>query len=72
MHAGTTVFITQEVPPKFIKLVDSQGNLINDMNIMKKKSKTKKESDEQPITDNMTEASKSSGDAKEDVSSEVE
>lgn len=72
MHAGTTVFITQEVPPKFIKLVDSKGNLISEMNIMKKKSKTKKESDKQTITENIAETSKSSGNSKEDVKSEVE
>jgi hypothetical protein len=42
MHAGTTVFITNKVPPEFLSLLDSEGNIIDDLNILKK-SKSKPE-----------------------------
>jgi putative RNA 2'-phosphotransferase len=44
MHAGTTVFTTKEVPPEFIKILDTNGNIVEDINYMKKvKTKGKKE-----------------------------
>jgi putative RNA 2'-phosphotransferase len=45
MHAGTTVFTTKEVPPEFIKVLDTNGNIIEEINIMKK-SKTKSKKDD--------------------------
>jgi putative RNA 2'-phosphotransferase len=55
MHAGTTVFITQEVSPKYLNLLDSEGNLINDINIMKKKSKTDNDTIDQPQPETVAE-----------------
>ncbi len=35
MQAGTTVFTTQEVPPDFIKVLDNEGNIVEDINLLK-------------------------------------
>ena len=47
MHAGTTVFTTIQIPPEFIKVVDTEGNIIEDINIMKKPSQNKEETEDE-------------------------
>jgi putative RNA 2'-phosphotransferase len=70
MHAGTTVFITNEVPPDYLQLLDSKGEIIEDVILMKKKNQNQEKPIDQTQEEDLTQSTPTG--SNKDIESEAE